>query len=327
MRVEYKYLVPNECLPRLRALIHPFVEVDSYAARTERHEYTVRSIYFDTPNLDFYQDKVDGLLARRKLRIRGYDSYKTGDTVFLEIKRKHGATVTKHRAPVPYTYIHELFTSGDVEQYVLADEEFPEAVEDAKRFLFHLYGAPLLPTALVIYEREAYQSRINGFLRITFDKNLRGSPFPSLDALFLEDRVLYALAGHLILEVKSCGGVPSWLCSAISQFHLKPIAVSKYVICLDRLGLPQRFSRRAILAFSEKPASSPYYMDRMLHVPVWENHPIFGLTTPGQADSLDGEMGYWPVNSVPQEEHKLERGYGYGRGSGNAVTFRGPGRC
>lgn len=298
MRLEYKYLVPNEFLPRLRALIYPFVEVDPYAARSGRHEYTVRSIYFDTINLDFYQDKVDGLDVRRKLRIRGYEEYREGDLVFLEIKRKKGATVFKHRAPVPYTYVHELLISGNAEQYALASDEFPDAVDNARRFLFHVHGASLLPTALVIYEREAYQSKINGFLRITFDKNLRSAPFPPLDNLFLEDKVVYALAGHFVLEIKSCGGIPSWLCSAISKFNLKPIAVSKYVICLDRLGLPQRCSRGAVLAFSQSPSSGIAYVERMMQLPVQMSHPIFEPAAPGREDVSDEENAYLPLFSV-----------------------------
>lgn len=292
MRLEYKYLVPNELLPRLRALIYPFVEVDPYAARSGRHEYTVRSIYFDTPNLDFYQDKVDGLDVRRKLRIRGYEEYREGDLVFLEIKRKKGPTVFKQRAPVPYTYVHELLISGSAEQYALASDEFPDAVDNARRFLFHVHSASLLPTALVVYEREAYQGKINCFLRITFDKNLRGAPFPPLTNLFLEDKIVYTLAGHFVLEIKSCGGIPAWLCAAISKFNLKPIAVSKYVICLDRLGLPQRYSRGAVLAFSQSPAGGLAYVERMMQLPVQVSHPIFESAALRRDDAADEGMVY-----------------------------------
>jgi len=280
VRLEYKYLVSDELMPGLRALILPFVEVDRYAAGT-RGEYTVRSIYFDTPRLDFYHDKVDGLEVRKKLRIRGYNEYGRDDTVFLEIKRKHGAIVTKHRAPVPYSHVCDLLLSGAVEQYALASEEFPDTIESAGRFLFHLYSMPLLPTVLIIYEREAYHSKINNDLRITFDKNLRSSLFPSLDGLFLESQIAHAMAGYFTLEIKTCGGIPAWLRAAIGKFNLRPMAISKYVICLDRHGLPQRVSEHTMLALSHGLPGGAMRVGGTLWLPGQATHPIFQPAVPG----------------------------------------------
>ncbi len=281
MRLEYKYLVPDEFLPRLRALVSPFVEMDRYAVQTGEGEYTVRSIYFDTPDLSFYQDKVDGLEVRKKLRIRGYNEYRRDETVFLEVKRKHGATVIKRRAPVPYSHVCDLLYSGDVEQYAPASQEFPDTIEDARSFLFHLYSMPLVPTILVIYEREAYHGRVNSSLRITFDKNLRSSLFPSLDGLFLEERTAHAMAGYFTLEIKTCGGIPAWLRAAIGKFNLKPAAISKYVICLDRHGLPQRVSKHKMLALSQGLPGGIMRIGGTLWLPVQTTHPIFQPVMPG----------------------------------------------
>jgi hypothetical protein len=247
MRLEYKYLVPNELLPELRAMIAPFVEADRYSSKPTG--YTVRSIYFDTATLDCYHDKMAGLRVRRKIRIRGYNEYKKNNIVFLEIKRKYGMSIAKNRAPVAYECIRDLFVSGDVEQYVLNGEDSPNALEDASRFFFHVYRGSLRPIVLIIYEREAYYSKF-GSLRITLDKNLRSSIYPSTDALFSEDGILYSTPRHFILELKFGGGLPSWLKPIIATLGLRQQALSKYIICVDRHDILNGFSRRSTLAFS-----------------------------------------------------------------------------
>ncbi|HID29997.1 MAG TPA: polyphosphate polymerase domain-containing protein [Desulfobacterales bacterium] len=250
MRLEYKYPVPNALLPRLRAMIAPFVDVDSYAARSGPRGYTVRSIYFDTFALDSYHGKTAGLEMRKKIRIRGYDERKEGSVIFLEIKRKYGMAITKNRAPVLYESVEDLLISGDVERYVLTGEGFPNALEDTKRFLFHVYGASLRPTVLVAYEREAYYSKFDRSLRITLDKDIRSSAYPSIDALFSEDEIRRSIPQQFVLEVKLRGGIPLWLSSIIGALGLKRRSISKYALCLDAHGMPQRRSRRAMLAFS-----------------------------------------------------------------------------
>ncbi len=266
MRLEYKYPVPNELLPHLRAMIAPFVDVDRYAAQSGAREYTVRSIYFDTCALDFYHEKIAGLQVRKKLRIRGYNG--CGSVVFLEIKRKRGMAVTKNRAPVLYERIGDMLISGDVDRCVLAGQGFPDALKDTRRFLFHVYGAALRPNVLIIYEREAYYSKFNRSLRITFDKNIRSSAYPSIDALFGKDKILHSIPQQFVFEIKFCGGLPLWLKSIIGALGLKRRALSKYVICLDTHGMPQRFSKRSMLAFSHNFRDGSTWSRRVQQAPA-----------------------------------------------------------
>lgn len=48
--------------------------------------YTIRSLYFDTPDNDDFMDKIDGLELRRKIRLRIYDP--ENDFAMLEMKQK-----------------------------------------------------------------------------------------------------------------------------------------------------------------------------------------------------------------------------------------------
>jgi len=68
MRLEYKYKIPVSKLDLLRKRISAFVEPD--LQYHENSEYSVKSIYFDTSQLRFYNEKIEGLKDRRKIRIR-----------------------------------------------------------------------------------------------------------------------------------------------------------------------------------------------------------------------------------------------------------------
>ncbi len=72
MRLEYKYLVPRERLDALRAQMRPYLRADGFTAKTSANKgYTVRSIYFDTAEMDGYLEKIEGIGVRKKIRVRG----------------------------------------------------------------------------------------------------------------------------------------------------------------------------------------------------------------------------------------------------------------
>ncbi len=256
MRLEYKYLVANSLLPRLRALMRPFVKLDQYA-RERPEGYTVRSIYFDTLGLKAYYDKTAGLKERKKVRVRGYNERTDDEVVFLEVKRKDDMFITKSRAPLPYQHVQDLLLSGDIERFVVTNEAFPHAQEDARSFLFHVWNAYRWPAVLVIYEREAYESKCSYSLRVTIDKNIRSSTYPTIDTLFSEEGVVYSLPQYAVLEIKlysNTTGFPSWLRHIISKLGLRKISLSKYVICLDAHGLPQNRSTSSMYISGKRPA-------------------------------------------------------------------------
>ena len=107
-RLEYKYLVPARRLTELRRALQPFVEMDAYVKNPDRAEYTVRSIYLDTPDLECYQEKLDGVSMRKKYRIRGYDQVQADSVVFMEIKNKIYNHILKNRAPLPHRHLQSV---------------------------------------------------------------------------------------------------------------------------------------------------------------------------------------------------------------------------
>lgn len=231
LRHEYKYFVPNDMLDRLRRRIAPFVELDPYA-REHGGEYTVRSIYFDTPQMDCYFQKVTGLNRRNKVRLRGYNAGNANSQVFFEIKKKVDGPLYKNRATLTYEAARQVLRGKSLDEAGLA----AEAGEDAQRFLYHLHARRMQPVITVIYEREPYQAIFldaGNDLRITLDKNLRAVARPSLDELFVERHEHPVETRRFILEIKFNRYLPGWMKAVIASMGLTKGPASKYVMCLD----------------------------------------------------------------------------------------------
>ena len=231
LKREYKYLVPNGMIDHLRNEMKDFLEPDKYASIRPQKEYTVRSIYYDTKNLDAYYEKLDGIKNRKKLRIRGYNELEVKSIIFLEIKCKLESFTYKYRSMLNYDNLSDLLFTGDLQSYILKKGD--NLIENAGRFLFHLHKKRLKPVSLVTYDREAFFSKFDSNLRITFDKNLRYSSFPSIDELYREDILKKAMKKHFILEIKFYRGYSGHLLKIIQQFNLARLSVSKYQICFD----------------------------------------------------------------------------------------------
>lgn len=233
MRLEYKFLVPANRIDEIRKLINPFVQLDEYAAREVNKEYTVHSIYLDSMKLDDYHEKLAGIKIRKKLRIRGYNIKNLESIVFLEIKRKYENHIFKNRAPVLYSNLSDILKTADCEKYILKRKNFLDAKNDASKFFYLSKMKNCSPVILINYEREAYYSKNDSTLRITFDKNLRSAPFPKPSDLYFDKQLKYAMPGKFILEVKFFNGFPSWLQTILRRYELKRQAISKYTICVD----------------------------------------------------------------------------------------------
>lgn len=232
MKYEFKYIVPVSQMDQLREAIIPYVELDPYAAAMDAHEYTVRSVYFDTSRFDYYFEKIDGYRIRKKIRIRGYNLPNGDeDMVFLEIKRKYKEPIQKDREMLSYDIMLKLM-AGEGAQAINKDGTTHD-INGAGKFLYHVYLQNLKPVVLVIYEREAYFDRFKSDVRITIDKNLRSVAYPCAGDLFSEENTVPANKGNFIFEVKFKDHFPGWLRPIAGRLGLIRRSASKYVICID----------------------------------------------------------------------------------------------
>ncbi len=180
--------------------------------------YPIMSLYFDTNNFDFYEQKIEGLQEHNKVRLRQYKSYfDKGEKVYLESKQKRGMTQIKKR----------VFFST----YSLAIE----SLSDTKTYFGALnLSKGLQPTVLVKYERLAYESFSDDRrLRVTFDRNLK-SEHPN--SIMKNSANILEINGneYIIMEVKySEKRLPLYLTKILKYYNFQNTSISKYQLGLD----------------------------------------------------------------------------------------------
>lgn len=249
LRYERKYYVHNSRLDELRSRMMPFLRPDIFAKKNDRGhgEYTVRSIYYDTPFMDFYYEKMEGLKDRNKFRIRVYDQYEPGNLAFLEVKQKLGPRIKKHRATTEVMDVVPLLRTADVDTYIKSDPK------GASKFLFHYYKNALKPVNLVVYEREPYHGKFDSGVRITLDKNVRSAIYPKMEGIYNEGMLKPITPEYFILEIKYFYHFPCWCRSVLEEFDTRLEAISKYATGIDihHQHTSQRFSPIGFTSISD----------------------------------------------------------------------------
>lgn len=230
-RIELKYLIDWRQREILLNAFRPYLEA---AAHTdERASYPILSLYFDTPSLLFYDEKNDGEMLRSKVRLRGYGvQVEQLAPCFLEIKRKIDSRILKFRKQF------DRFEPSLIDPAHWRLEADPQGAQIAAAL--HRYR--LRPVVQVLYRRETYETPFVRTLRLAFDSQLLalhpGQRFE--DSLFDDHRHRCLGDTQFIFEVKSDGRLPPWLLEGIRAAELVQRAISKYVLCVDKLGLAQK---------------------------------------------------------------------------------------
>src|SRR3989338_10235142 len=94
---ELKYTISIEILPALLRYLSTCGNLDVHHNK-ETQKYPVVSLYFDTPQFTFYEEKINGEPHRRKGRIRQYrNDFDLTKPFFLEIKEKNTNFIFKKR--------------------------------------------------------------------------------------------------------------------------------------------------------------------------------------------------------------------------------------
>lgn len=211
----------------------PYLKHDYYSELRPLNEYTVRSIYLDTPELNSYYEKLSGIKVRNKFRIRGYNILTQDSNVFFEIKRKDGVYVSKDRAPVCYNSMNDFINFSDLSKIKNHSIEYDKRIRSAENFIFYLKRDKLKPIIDIVYEREALECKFGSNLRITFDMNIRSFLTENINDSFKEKDMKILFPSNFVLEVKYNRILPSWVPIIINKYNLNKEAVSKYANCVD----------------------------------------------------------------------------------------------
>lgn len=248
-RYEAKYLVTEAMVDAIRDHIRGICSPDRHAGADGR--YRVNNLYFDTPDLRFYQDTRFKQYTRFKPRVRFYGD-RPEDWLWLELKHKVRNVTWKSRRRVDVSRLPGLFEDG-----VLPEGLAPAAcLTDSFEAVVARFGAS--PILQVQYVREPYVSDLDVYGRVTFDRRLMcrrlsgpdsfvaGEPFVSFD-----DPVSQGVASGqslVVLEIKTDVRVPGWVQGMIRRFGLERRGFSKYCCALER-SCPERIPCDRISAF------------------------------------------------------------------------------
>lgn len=232
-RNEIKYYIKPSMVHPILDQCRTFVEHDEHALNRPDYRYTIRSLYYDSPKLDFYWEKVDGIKVRRKLRIRSYNEYTKDSVAFLEIKRRYGTSIVKERAKYNFDEIVEIMS--DPEKIWLTYEQSANHSLVLGKWVDNIVRWSLEPTILVTYEREPYVGRFNdeNDVRLTLDYNVRARYTESPAEIFNEDNMTPVVSDRVILELKFNHFMPKWMRQMVQSMNLKQLSISKYCMGVD----------------------------------------------------------------------------------------------
>ncbi|MFI6744019.1 polyphosphate polymerase domain-containing protein [Nonomuraea sp. NPDC050451] len=233
-RYEIKYLVDTAEAAGLREEIEQRLDRDRHSGD---QGYGIWSVYYDTRQLRFYWEKIEGLKFRRKLRVRHYgDRFTVGDDtqVFVEIKQRVNRVTQKRRVRLPYRDALRLCDGRQLVEHEPSQRAFLEEVLDL------VLRLDLRATAMTGYTRHAYVGRdADVGLRVTFDHRIRGRDRDFHLGADAENRLIVP-AGKSIVEVKANERVPYWLTDLTAKRNLQVVRVSKYCQSVEAYGLAPR---------------------------------------------------------------------------------------
>lgn len=241
-RREYKYLVDEDTAERIRRYIAGFCAVDEYAARTGGR-YLTDTLYLDTPDFASYRATMEDAGDRYKLRVRCYPSLGEGP-VFLEVKRRVSESIYKTRGAYHGDWRRLL---EDPEPALL--DQVPAKHRGAiENFLCYSRHAPMVPAALIRYEREPYFSLVDEYARVTFDRSLSCQHAQELSLTPAHERWTYVddcvsqrglafSTSSVLLELKFTSLVPTWMRHMVHVLDIQRLAFCKYTRAVDAMRL------------------------------------------------------------------------------------------
>lgn len=212
-RKELKYRLTAAQDRFLREALAPYVVPDQYG------ESTICNIYFDSPDFRLIRKSIEKPVYKEKLRLRSYGPAGPEDRTYLELKKKYKGIVYKRRV---------CLKEKEAMAYLAGEAPLPMDTQIAKELDWFLdfYG-DLQPAVYLNYDRQAFYSKDDPDLRITFDRNIH---FRTEDlSLQSQPGGRFVIGpGECIMEIKAAGAMPLWLTALLTQANAQRDSFSKY---------------------------------------------------------------------------------------------------
>lgn len=214
-RQEVKYFIPLDLVDLIAAKLDMFLRRDRYSINGY---YDIYSIYFDTHDWQAFYAKMDGVIHRKKLRIRTYNPFPDPtERVFAEIKEKNDTAISKRRVAITVNETKRLMKGYQHHKR--------SSVCDEWRYL--ILKNSLRPKLLNSYQRLAYFSPTFDEIRVTLDKNVSYKLVSDIDFNQPTSRVTWSY-NYCVMEIKFLKFMPAFLGDIIKDHNLERMAISKY---------------------------------------------------------------------------------------------------
>ena len=216
-RYEKKFLLNAETYERFNEAIKPYMVMDAY--NEANGFYTISNIYFDTVSDELIRKSLDKPLYKEKLRLRAYGVPKSGDLVYLEIKKKFNGLVNKRRTNLELDEAYHYIESKTLEE--LKPYHNKQVINEIQ-YIMNCYA--LEPAVYIAYDRKAM---FGDGLRITFDTNIRTRRYDlKLESGDYGEQLLED--GRWLMEIKAENAMPLWITHLLSELKVFPTSFSKY---------------------------------------------------------------------------------------------------
>lgn len=221
-RHEIKFIISKQMSLILKQRLELAMNVDKNSVNLD-NTYFIRSLYFDDINSTAYYEKIDGVLYRKKYRIRIYNN----DSSFIRLERKwkHNNMTSKDQLKISKENCINLLTNqfDNIDKELLNNSLMKEFITDIKVF-------GLKPSVIVDYKRLAYTYHISE-VRITFDERIKSGLYNC--NLFNINRITYDVIDNneVVLEVKFNEVLPEHISIILQTIPMYRQAVSKFALC------------------------------------------------------------------------------------------------
>lgn len=221
-RFELKYILPVAQCAKIIVELKHHIPPDRHGGEAG---YPIVSLYYDSPDLECFWAKIEGIRFRRKVRLRiypGEDITKVASGS-IEIKQRINKTVQKRRLELPLDQAEKL-CAGQLSLEGLDDLD----TQVAQEVTYLSRGLDLQPSAITAYWRRAFEGQDeNAGVRVTFD-TIVSSRIHALQVNAPAVNRLILPADYCIMEVKADDRVPEWVTSLLARHDCQLNRVSKY---------------------------------------------------------------------------------------------------
>lgn len=236
-RSEMKYLVTADQRERIEDAMHGHMRSDEFGRSV------VRSVYYDTPDNLLIRRSLSSPVYKEKLRLRSYSQASEDSAVYAEVKKKYDSVVYKRRVKMSCGSAERYLCGGwhDSMEGLPTDERkrfLGTQVANEIDFMLERYGE-LQAAAFVSCEREAFYALDDHEFRVTFDDNILGRD-TDLSLMSGVGGISLLEPGQSLMEIKSGGAIPLWMCEELSRDRLFRTPFSKYGLIYRRLIEPRK---------------------------------------------------------------------------------------